>query len=486
VRKTLKKIIDALKSKWLKDTGRTAILIAIVIVIFLGMNVLVQHLDISDIDLTPEKLYSLTDETKQKIAELPAEDKFEIYMFDYKDNDPVVQIAKEYARINENIKVEVLKVDDRPDLVSKYNVEKGYYTVILTSGDKYKIYNAYSFRSADYTTGQVSDLTEQRFTNGIIGISSIGKNTPVYVLTGHGEQTLTSDMIYLGNALELENYELKTLNILSEQKVPDDCNVLLIASPARDFTDFETTAIHTYINRGGNIVWLNDPLSMEKEAPNVKAILDVYGVTLRQDGLVLEQEKSKMAMSSANCIFPTIESTAITNGIREILLLNTGKLEFVSDEELQNLGVMKTNLLTTSEKSFFRTNMQNSEFTPSEDEKEEVNVVAASLERMNPYTGDISKLVIFANNAFASDRAVYAGNAAYPAVEISDNKNLALNAIGYAAEVEDGLTIRKEIKTTYYTPTKLQDLIIRIIIFSLPVIVILLGILIWQLRRRKK
>lgn len=482
----MKKIIDGLKSKWLKDTGRTAILIAIVIVIFLGMNVLVQRLNLNDIDLTPEGLYSLTDESKGKISNLPAEDKFNIYMFDYKDNDPIVELAKQYSKINENIKVEVLQVEDRPDLVSKYNIEKGYGTVILTSGSKYKTYSYNNFHSYDYSTQKYTDLTEQRLTNGIIGVSSIGKNIPIYVLTGHGEMTMTSEMIYLNTALELENYDMRTLNILSEQKVPEDCACLIIASPERDFTDFEANAIHTYINNGGSILWFNDPYSANVETPNMKSILDTFGVTIRQDGVVYEQEKAKMAMGAPNCIFPTIENTQMTNGIKEVLLLAAGKLEFVGQEELSGLAVSKTDILTTSDKSFFRTNIQDTDYTPKDGETEGTNVVAASLEKVNQYTGKTSKLVVFANNAFVTDQPIYAGNSAYLACAISDNKNIVLKTIEYVADVEEGLTIRKDIETTYYTPTETQDIIIRVIIFSLPIIVIILGIIIWSLRRRKK
>lgn len=482
----MKKIVDILKSKWLKDTGATAILIAVVIVIFLGMNVLVQHLDPTDIDLTPEQLYSLTDETKKIIDAIPKEEEFQIYMFDYEENNPIVELAKQYTKLNENIKVEVLKVEDRPDLVSKYNVEKGYYTVILVSGDRYKTYNYYSFQSVDYNARQVTDLTEQRFTNGLVGISSIGKQTVLYALTGHGEHTFSSDMIYLRTTLELENYEIKTLNILSEQKVPDDCSSLIIASPQKDFTEFETTIINTYIDNGGSIIWFNDPYASSEETPNIKSVLDKYGVTIRQDGAVLEQETSKMALGTPDCIFPSIEGTTITKDIQNVLVLGAGKLEFISDEALQNLGIAKTNLLTTSEKSFFRTNIQNTDRTPAEGEEVGKCVVGAVLEKTNQVSGKVSKLIVFANNTFVTDSAVYAGQAAYPAVEIYDNKALALNSIEYVAEVEEGLTIRKDIKTTYYTPTESQDRIIKIVIFTLPVVVIILGIVIWQLRRRKK
>ena len=61
----LKKIIEILKSKWLKDTSKTIILIAIIVAIFIGINILVEKLNPKDIDLTKEKLYTLTEESKK-------------------------------------------------------------------------------------------------------------------------------------------------------------------------------------------------------------------------------------------------------------------------------------------------------------------------------------------------------------------------------------------------------------------------------------
>lgn len=174
--KIFNKIIEILKSKWLRDTEKTAILVAGIIVIFLGINVLIQKIDPKDIDLTSEQLYSLTDESKEKIASLPKEDKIQIYMFDYEENSAIVDIAKQYTKANENVTIELVNSKERPDLVSKYNVEDGYGTVIILSGEKNKILNSSDFYNYDYNTNNYIDVTEQRFTNGIISVSSIRKN----------------------------------------------------------------------------------------------------------------------------------------------------------------------------------------------------------------------------------------------------------------------------------------------------------------------
>lgn len=486
--KTFNKIIDILKSKWLKNTGRTAILIALIIVIFLAINVIMLNIDPKDIDLTTEKLYSLSKESEDIISKLPEEDKIEIYMFDYKDQDAIVELVKQYTKINKNISVKAVDTSDRPDLVSKYNIESGYNTVLLISGDKFKMFTAYDFYNYDYNTNNTTDITEQRITNGIIAISSIGKVTPIYILKGHEEKNANTEMRYLSTYLELENYELKELDLLSEQNIPEDCSSLMIASPKKDFADIETEAIKKYIEKGGNILWLNDPYSASVETPNIKSILDIYGVTLRQDGFIMEQDKSKMIMGTPDLVIPEIQYSELTEGLSSVLLLGTGKLEFSQD--LESLGVTKTDLLKTSDKSFFRTNIEQSSLTPVEGENQESNVTASILEKKINDEGTNSKLVIFANNMFITDRPIYvdssSGTSAIPAIAFYENVKLAMQSIEYVSEVEDPITIRKPIETTQYTATETQDIIIRTIIFSFPVIIVIVGIIVWQVRRRKK
>jgi len=482
--KKISKIIDILKSKWLRDTGKTIILIAIIVALFIGINILVSNIDPKDIDLTKNQLYTLSEETKERIQALPESDKIQIYMFDFDEQAILVDLIKQYERINENISVEVVKVQDRPDLASKYNVEAGYFTIIIVNGEKSKMYTTNDFYSYDSIAGQEVDITEQRMTSGIISVSSIGQITPVYALTGHEEINTKSLMFYFSTYLELENYELKTLDLLSAGDVPEDCKVLMIASPKKDFTEKETNAIKAYIEKGKNILWLNDPYSAKEEMPNVKSILDMYGVNIRQDGIVTEQDKEKMLYESPNLIFPRVNNTSITDKIEQVLLLYTGKLEFA--DNIDDLGVVRTDILTTSENSFFRTDIENTSRTPVDGETVGASVVGAILEKYVGEEGKSSKLIVYANNTFAADTAVYSTSSARAAIAFYQNKDLIINSVQYAAEIEDPITIRKTVNSTMYTATLTQDRIIKYIIFGFPVLIIGAGIVVWQLRRRKQ
>ena len=122
--KKLKEIIESIKFKWLRETSLTVLIIAIIVAIFFAINIGIKALNIADIDFTSNKIFSLTEESKNQIANLPKEDKIEIYMFDYNENESITDLVKQYERINENITVEVLKVSDRLDLATQYDIKE--------------------------------------------------------------------------------------------------------------------------------------------------------------------------------------------------------------------------------------------------------------------------------------------------------------------------------------------------------------------------
>lgn len=50
------KIMENIKNKWIKDTAKTIILVVILFIIFITINILIQKLDISDIDVTRKSI----------------------------------------------------------------------------------------------------------------------------------------------------------------------------------------------------------------------------------------------------------------------------------------------------------------------------------------------------------------------------------------------------------------------------------------------
>ena len=103
-----------------------------------------------------------------------------------------------------------------------------------------------------------------------------------------------------------------------------------------------------------------------------------------------------------------------------------------------------------------------------------------------------SKLILFANSMFASDLTVTlygtSSNSSSSVMGISfyNNKDLVINSVSYLTQRTDNLTIRKDTGVITYTATEKEDRVIRIIITALPILIIIIGIIVWQVRRRKK
>ena len=61
-----------------------------------------------------------------------------------------------------------------------------------------------------------------------------------------------------------------------------------------------------------------------------------------------------------------------------------------------------------------------------------------------------------------------------------------LNSIAYLVDRPEDIVARKSTGTVRYTATATQDKIIRVIIFAIPILIIIIGIIVWNIRIRKK
>lgn len=481
----MKKVIEIIKKKWLRETTLTVLLIAVIIVAFVALNLWVKSLELTDIDFTSEKLHTLSEESKKQVSNI--EEKITIYFFGYEEGSSAVDLAKQYSKENKNISVELIDKAERTDLASKYDIQDGAPIIVIEAGNKSKTLNSSDLYAMDYTTYEYTDLTEQKLTNGILTVTMV--NVPkVYFLTGHNEYDMDTHMVTFAQKLENEVYDIQKLNFLVKNEIPEDCSVLVIASPENDFTDYETELITNYINNGGNILWLNDPYSHEGTLANVQKILDLYGIELSNEGVVFEEDTSKMLVQTPYMILPEIEYTSITGELSNngtVLLIDAGRITYKDDEKLEELGVSSQTILTSSEKAFFRTNLKLTSYTATSEDEKGSSILGALMQKKLD-NDKISNLVIYSNNLFAADYPITIQSQQVSAAYFYNNMDLVLNSVSYLADREDTITIRKSINTIYYTATEQEDTVVKIIIFGVPVIIIIAGIIVWQIRRRKK
>ena len=205
------------KKKWLADTAKTIILVVIILLCYVGINIGVQKLELTDIDVTKEKRYTISDESKEKVKQV--NEQVNIYFFGYDQNNTTVDLAKQYQKENDKIKVEVVNLNDRPDLVSKYQVSQNDTAIIVESEKGEKILTQSDLYTYDYTTYEEIDVTEQKLTNAI-GLVTIKEKPVIYFLTGHDEYGINSHLTLLNAYLTNEVNDVKELNLLIKNEIP--------------------------------------------------------------------------------------------------------------------------------------------------------------------------------------------------------------------------------------------------------------------------
>lgn len=485
------KFIEVIKKKWLIDGTKTFILIAIIIAIFIGINLFMQKLELTPIDFSQEKLYTLTEESKEKVKDIDKD--VNIYFIGYTDDNSNLDLAKQYKKANGKIVAEAVDINNRPDLAQKYGIESGTQGIIVECGDKSKVLTESDLVTYDTSTYETISIAEEKLTSSILSVTS-NEIPKVYFLEGYSDFSLSKNMNYLNMYLENEINEVDTLDILSVGKVPDDCDTLVITTPSKDFDDIATNAIIDYINSGRNILWLNSALTTQKDLINVNKILAMYAVNPFEVGIIRETDSSKMVTNSPDLIKPDIKYSTVTKDLYNstgVIFINATKVN-IDESKLEEQKVEKTELAKASENAYFRTNFNNQQNAVANGEEKGSFIVGAELEKTlkekNEETGEgavTSKLIIFGENYFVSDYQL-SESSQYGAIQFAYNKDLVLNSIAYLVDRPEDIIARKSTGTVTYTATEQQDTIIRTIIFTVPIVIVLAGVIVWQVRRRKK
>ena len=488
----MRKFIEIIKKKWIRDSVLTAALVLILIGIFILVNLLFMNLDIAPFDFTAQKIYTLSDESKEQIANV--QQNVTMYFFGYDESSTPLTLAKQYHDVNNKITIQIINTSERPDLAAQYNVTTSSQLVAVQATERYKIIDSSEMYTYDSSSGQYVDVTEQKLTNAILDVT-IAQKPQIYFLTGHGEYGIDSSsaMGTLATYIENDVNDVNKLDLLTSD-MPETCDVLVIANPTSDFTDLETEKIQNYINAGGKIVWMQDPYmfingwTKSTTYPNITKILSQFGISF-SSGVVCEQSADHMVAGTPDLIIPQMTYNGIvqdlyTDGM--VALLDAGKINTVSDEELEELGVTASPFLQSTDTSFYRENI-NSDISQKLDSDEEGPFVTAEILTKKIDDDTQSTLVAYSNALFATNYTVQISGSYSEPILIRQNKDIILNTIAYLSNREDTIRIRKDTGiVTFNAITEQENRVVLWIIFAIPVVIILAGIIVTIVRKRKK
>lgn len=482
----MKKFLEIIKNKWLIKGTTTLLLVAIVIACYVLINYGVSKLNVEDIDCTSKKLYSLSGETKAKLKELDKD--VTIQLINMKNSTYVTEYANKYSAVSKKINVEEIEdLSARVDLQTKYNIKESDSIIVVKSGEKEQELTINDLYTYDYTTYKQINRTEEAITNAIIEVT-IEEKPHVYILSGKTYYNVEQDLAYLISKLEDESNEVDFVDILSTGEIPTDCNCLVITTLKQDLTEIERDKILEYINNGGKILIMTSQnmLRQEVTTPNFDKILEQYGITIDY-GVILEQESAKRMQNSPAIIIEDVNASFMNDLDMKIKMcaVNAGKIQFANDEKLEELGVTYEAIAKTSESAFTRTNFEIEETSRTEQDGETNESIIGAYVNKKISDDKSSQLIIYSDETIATTRWIPISGYAYYVIDLYNNKDVVLNSIAHLTERNDTIVIRKTDEVQRYNVTEQEDVVIKTIIFVVPMLIIFIGIVVWIFRKRK-
>ncbi len=432
-------------------------------------------------DLTRNKIYSLAPQTKQALSDLKEPVKAIVFTQAGGAPPAIEALFRRYAEENDKFGWDFKDVNKSPDLVKKYDIRPGQLAV-LSRGES---------GAEKHVTLNVQRLVhpqeqEQELTNGLLKLAGRGQQK-LYFVVGHGEpllqappgtdprEVLAATMTQVKAELDEEGYVPTELNVAERNEIPPDAAALVVTQPRGAFSDGERALIEKFLAQGGRLLYF----APTTDSPALAELLQKYGVNI-EPGLVAD------ARGSPNNPYVVVTPFMGDHELVKPLSAARANLVFIATRGLTQVregtldGVTVSPLVLSSPNAWV-------DLTPSEnpqlDSGERAGqtplafVVTRSTAGAPDKRFEEARVLVFGSGALLT--------AGFAASE--GNRNLVLNAFAWAAQHDKGIAIRppdRDLSSLDVKPEMLGGLRL-ITMYVLPVLLLAVGLTIWQTRRAR-
>lgn len=228
-------------------------------------------------DLTEGKVHSLTEASREVLAQIPEDDYVEILAFYLTGSAATGREALDlYTHESERVKVETHDPVRRPELAERYEIRSEGVLLVCRGGC-----------DSGKGTVRVTQPSEEELTKAIRKV--ISEQKKLYFLTGHGEgapeDREATGFSVAKQALEDENIEVASLLLAKLEDVPADAAAVIIAGPNHSLLQRELEALDRYLRGGGSLLVMADPIVVS----NLEGQLEAWGIELGRDIIVDQQ-----------------------------------------------------------------------------------------------------------------------------------------------------------------------------------------------------
>lgn len=446
-------------SKRSSQLGTNTVILALAVIAILGVLNYLGYRHHTQLDLTTEKLFTLSGQTKKVVGALTMD--VNVVRFDRTPNEQLDDLMTEYRKLSSHFHFQEVDPQRKPEVAREYGATR-MGDVIVASGSRHE----------PLAPGQSGSFQEQDITSAILKVTRDKAKTVCFV-TGHGEKSLsdTNGQGYslVDQGLKKEGFDTKSVTLTSGDTVPAECDVVVVAGPTKSYFSPETALIGKFLASGGKVLIELDP----ETDPKLDDIFQSWNINAGQNVVIDASNISQML--GAGPVVPLV----LQYGASPITKNLPGKMTFfplartVAIADKGKSDPQAVELLKTSTSSFTKAKLaKRVSYDAKTDTLGPLSLgVAASRKEEDKE----ARLVAIGDSDFASNQAV----------DQVSNGDLFFNTIDWLAQDENLISIRpKSVTNRRVTLTEAQVAGLRWFdLFFLPGIVILAGIAIWWKRR---
>lgn len=319
----IKKILHSRKfSKGWLSIAIIAVFLACVVAVNIIASVLEDKFPSLSVDITSSNMYQLQDDTKKlcknvnqdiDIYLLSDEDAFTSYdsSFGVAYFSQALQFFKEIAALNSHITFKFEDTASNPSFAKKYSnlnlTTSGSSTicVIDAGNDRYKGLSMTDFFETenDSSTGYTkikSSKVEQAVCTAILGLTKENVAKACFVTSSGVNSSYFSTLkIFLDN----QAYSTSTVDLDSNNKVPNDCDILLFVAPTTDISEQALKKVNDYLNTAKKsnktFVYIPAPAVIDGGTPNMDSFLEEQGIKI-DNKWIYEEDNDYLTPLSPN------------------------------------------------------------------------------------------------------------------------------------------------------------------------------------------
>lgn len=465
--------------KTLKTGAYSSGMIVAALAITIVVNLLVGQLPSTwtSLDLTSNKLYSLTDQTKEFLAGM--DENVTIYVLVSEENEDSMlgQTLDRYEAMSEHITVQYVDPIQNPRFYSQYTSSSvSTNSLIVVSDKRSKVIDANdiyvtSYDYSSYSSSVTGYDGEGQITSALDYVLS--DDIPlVYMTEGHGELSLSSSF---ESSLDKENVEYSTINLMDYEEVPESAACLVINAPSSDLSEDDKDKVIAYLEQGGKVILIVG--YREVETPNLDAVLAYMDLSIAE-GLVVEEDQSNYYQSPFY-VLPTVVASTYTSGIYgNYYIFAPYSQGILVPETEDDSDVSYTTLLTTSSSAYSMRNFESAtEFGRQEGDAE--GPFALGVEAVKTLDEGEATMVVYSSDQMFTDTASQMVG--------GSNQMLFTNTVSHFVDHETSVSIPvKDYEVSTLMLSSSNILVLGMItVIILPVGSLVIGFVIW-FRRRKK